>query len=253
MRELYIKNGQGFILVYSINSENSIKELVELRQQILRIKGGNSNIPMVLVGNKADLQTEKQVSSDYAIELANSWGKTPFYETSAKYRSNVEEVFKDLVRQMMRRDSAYSHSVHSSIDGDLHSVPSPTSTSTKNSTKHKKNSSSTSIFHYRFKSNSQQSGQHQQSLSQSNIQTQHLQAPGNLQTSPHSADQPSYAFLNRDPNEQPPLSPRSPQLKTATSLNNFKTLRKPKSSKSLPTLKQQQLHKRNSSKDCIIC
>ncbi|CAN6605379.1 ras-related protein Rsr1p [Trichomonascus vanleenenianus] len=106
MRELYIKNGEGFIFVYSVANEDSLLELLELREQVLRIKD-SSSVPMVLVANKCDLESERVISPERGVEVAESWGKMPFYETSAKYRSNIDEVFTDLVRQIMRRDSAY--------------------------------------------------------------------------------------------------------------------------------------------------
>lgn len=116
MRELYIKNGQGFILVYSVTDKDSLKELIELREQIIRIKD-NANVPMVLVANKSDLESERQVSPEMGVQVANSWGRTPFYESSAKLRLNVDQVFTDLVRQIMRRDSAFGGSVASSLRG----------------------------------------------------------------------------------------------------------------------------------------
>ena len=38
MRDLYMKNGQGFVLVYSIASQSTFNDLGELRDQILRVK-----------------------------------------------------------------------------------------------------------------------------------------------------------------------------------------------------------------------
>lgn len=105
MRELYIKNGDGFLLVYSVNDQNSFKELIKLREQILKIKGSNENCLMVLVGNKADLNyMERKVSIQDGIDLSESWGGIPFYETSALLRNNVDEVFIDLVRQIIRKE-----------------------------------------------------------------------------------------------------------------------------------------------------
>ncbi|XBW36096.1 hypothetical protein QEN19_001672 [Hanseniaspora menglaensis] len=105
MRELYIKNGDGFILVYSINDQNSFKELIKLRDQIFKIKGSQENCLMVLVGNKADLNyMERKVSIQDGIDLSESWGGIPFYETSALLRNNVDEVFVDLVRQIIRKE-----------------------------------------------------------------------------------------------------------------------------------------------------
>jgi Ras-related protein Rap-1A/Ras-related protein Rap-1B len=39
MRDLYMKNGQGFVLVFSISSQVTLTDLVEIREQILRVKG----------------------------------------------------------------------------------------------------------------------------------------------------------------------------------------------------------------------
>ena len=38
MRDLYMKNGQGFLLVYSITAQSTFNDLQELREQILRVK-----------------------------------------------------------------------------------------------------------------------------------------------------------------------------------------------------------------------
>lgn len=103
MRELYIKSGMGFLLVYSVTDRQSLEELLDLREQVLRIKDMN-RVPMVLVGNKADLKDERVISVEEGIEVSSDWGKVPFYETSALLRSNVDEVFIDLVRQIIRNE-----------------------------------------------------------------------------------------------------------------------------------------------------
>ena len=38
MRDLYMKNGQGFVLVYSITGQATFNDLADLREQILRVK-----------------------------------------------------------------------------------------------------------------------------------------------------------------------------------------------------------------------
>lgn len=40
MRDLYMKNGQGFVLVYSITAQSTFNDLQDLREQILRVKVG---------------------------------------------------------------------------------------------------------------------------------------------------------------------------------------------------------------------
>lgn len=101
MRDLYMKNGQGFILVYSITSQATFNDLSELREQILRVKD-TDKVPMVLVGNKCDLEDDRVVKKDTGNGLANQWGSA-FFETSARKKINVDEVFYDLVRQINRQ------------------------------------------------------------------------------------------------------------------------------------------------------
>ncbi|KAG0288867.1 Ras- protein Rap-1b, partial [Dissophora globulifera] len=95
MRDLYMKNGQGFILVFSIIIEQTFDELVELHRQILRVKD-SATVPIVLVGNKCDLEGDRKVQRQQGVERSVQWGNMPFYETSARTRINVDEVFYDL-------------------------------------------------------------------------------------------------------------------------------------------------------------
>ncbi|KAI1320388.1 Ras- protein Rap-1b [Mortierella claussenii] len=99
MRDLYMKNGQGFILVFSITAASTFEELTELHRQILRVKDC-SRVPIVLVGNKCDLESDRKVARERGDSLSERWGTTPYYETSARERINVDEVFYDLVRRI---------------------------------------------------------------------------------------------------------------------------------------------------------
>lgn len=105
MRELYIKSGKGFILVYSVTDESSLQELLALREQVLRIKD-STNVPMVLVGNKCDLVDERKLNPEDGISISEKWGRVPFYETSAMHKTNVDDAFVDVVRQIMRSETA---------------------------------------------------------------------------------------------------------------------------------------------------
>jgi GTPase SAR1 family protein len=60
MREQYMRTGEGFLLVYAITSRESFEEIQGFHQQILRVKD-KDNFPMILVGNKCDLEYERQV------------------------------------------------------------------------------------------------------------------------------------------------------------------------------------------------
>ncbi|WFD06416.1 RAS1 protein [Malassezia vespertilionis] len=98
MREQYMRTGEGFLLVYSITSRNSFEEVATFFRQVLRVKD-KDYVPVVIVANKCDLETERQVSTSEGYELAKHFG-CPFVETSAKQRVNVDEAFNDLVREI---------------------------------------------------------------------------------------------------------------------------------------------------------
>ncbi|KAG7520944.1 ras-related Rap-1A [Solea senegalensis] len=102
MRDLYMKNGQGFALVYSITAQSTFNDLQDLREQILRVKD-TEDVPMILVGNKCDLEGERVVGKEQGQNLARQWNNCAFLETSAKSKINVNEIFYDLVRQINRK------------------------------------------------------------------------------------------------------------------------------------------------------
>merc|ERR1711935_1257800 len=61
MRDQYMRTGEGFLCVYSITSRGSFEEINDFRDQILRVKDADE-VPMILVGNKSDLASERQVA-----------------------------------------------------------------------------------------------------------------------------------------------------------------------------------------------
>jgi small GTP-binding protein len=100
MREQYMRNGEGFLLVYSIIDRNSFEEIQTFHSQILRVKD-KDDFPMMLVGNKCDLESERTVSSEEGAALAAQLNVTHL-ETSAKQRVNVDMAFHDLVRNIRK-------------------------------------------------------------------------------------------------------------------------------------------------------
>jgi small GTP-binding protein len=93
MRDLYIKNADGIILVYSITSRETIRELDNIYDQINMI---NPSIPLMLCGNKCDLEDDRVVETMEGQEYANEYG-ADFMETSSALPLNVEEVFNNLL------------------------------------------------------------------------------------------------------------------------------------------------------------
>lgn len=101
MRSQYMRQGQGFILVYSITDANSFQKCREFYDEVQRAKGGKDNVVLVLVGNKCDLKDDRQVSPDDGRKCAESEFQTPlFFETSAKDNINIQEVFFQLIKRI---------------------------------------------------------------------------------------------------------------------------------------------------------
>lgn len=159
MRDLYMKSGHGFLLVFSICSKASFEELESIRDDIIRIKD-DEDIPIVIVGNKSDLEDMRAVDRAKAFALSQRWN-APYYEASARTRSrlpqpithslglvscplclsmcsfffpltvallylaNVDEAFLHLCRQMLQREDsqdAQSKDDHMSQRGDEYST-----------------------------------------------------------------------------------------------------------------------------------
>jgi len=100
MREQYMRTGEGFLLVYSITSRSSFDEIGTFHQQILRVKD-KDYFPVIVVANKCDLGSERQVGPKEGSDLAQHFG-CKYIETSAKNRVNVEEAFATLVREIRK-------------------------------------------------------------------------------------------------------------------------------------------------------
>lgn len=100
MRELYLKNGDAFLLVYSVTSASSFHELSAIYEQVVKSNPKNSE-RVVLVGNKCDLVADRVISKNQGEELAKSWN-APFYETSALIGTKVDEAFLLLPARLVR-------------------------------------------------------------------------------------------------------------------------------------------------------
>jgi len=104
--EFYLKDADGVILVYSLTSERSLRDLESIRKQVLLMNRNGTekdHIPMIIVGAKSDLAEERDAkTSSSAARLQAAWD-VPFFVTSAKMDIGVKDAFHDLIRQLMKR------------------------------------------------------------------------------------------------------------------------------------------------------
>ena len=103
MQDQWMREGKGYVLVYSIADRSSFEEILVFKEKIHRAKDMDK-VPMVLVGNKCDLSDEdRQVSTEEGKTLAATMG-CPFMEASAKAKINNEEIFYQSVREIIEQD-----------------------------------------------------------------------------------------------------------------------------------------------------
>lgn len=98
MRTSYMRQGKGFIIVYAIDDRASFEEVEVFHRDLTRVKG-TSVVPVVICGNKCDLEDKRVVSKAEGEELASKLNAT-FYETSALANINIEKAFTELVQKI---------------------------------------------------------------------------------------------------------------------------------------------------------
>lgn len=104
MRDQYMRGGEGFVICYSITDRRSFEEAAEYKKEIERVRNTRS-IPIVLVGNKFDLEHSRKVSTEEGQVLARQLN-CPFYETSAALRHFVDDVFHALIIEIRKKEKA---------------------------------------------------------------------------------------------------------------------------------------------------
>lgn len=97
-----MRSGEGFVIIYSITDRQSFLEAAQAKTQIERVRRGDGT-PMVLVANKMDLESKREVTTEEGQALAREFD-CPFFETSAALRHFVDDVFHTLIRQIRKRE-----------------------------------------------------------------------------------------------------------------------------------------------------
>ena len=109
----YYRGAQGICLLYDITATSSFQSITKWHEESNKYL--SESIPKLLIGNKADLNSSREISHEQGAELAESYGME-FIETSAKNGTGVKEAF-----EMMAR----------SIFNSLSSIPQPSYSATR--------------------------------------------------------------------------------------------------------------------------
>ena len=95
----YFKGSHGIFIIYDITNRESFKNLENWLGEIE--KNSSENVLKILIGNKCDLENERDVQFDEGQAFANRNGMQ-FIETSAKNNTNINEAFEALAKLMIQ-------------------------------------------------------------------------------------------------------------------------------------------------------
>jgi small GTP-binding protein len=103
MLDQWIEVANGFLLVYSIDDNDTFEVLKDKYNRIKKSDSDNT-CPIIIVGNKADLEHKRQVNKEDAMKWANEH-HSKYFETSATTGpiEQVKLVFLECAREILRK------------------------------------------------------------------------------------------------------------------------------------------------------
>jgi small GTP-binding protein len=87
----YCRGTQAGLFLYDVTNKKSLESIAEWTSLVIENAG---KIPIMLVGAKADLEENRQVSREEGMSFAQKLGLAGFVETSSKNGQNVEDTFE---------------------------------------------------------------------------------------------------------------------------------------------------------------
>lgn len=101
----YYRSAHGAIIAYDITRHSTFDSVNHWIKEVENF--GASNVVLVLIGNKCDLDDQRQVPFQKACSMAKERGILAALETSAKESQNVEEAFMMMARELLARNGLH--------------------------------------------------------------------------------------------------------------------------------------------------
>ena len=114
----YFKGSKGALVVYDITQKSTYESLEKWVNDLK--SAGDPKITIILIGNKNDLEENRQVTKEQGEEKAKSFG-CAFLETSALSGDNIDKAFNMMVKEIFEKfsnDSAEDSELESGFKGE---------------------------------------------------------------------------------------------------------------------------------------
>ena len=95
-----IKDADGILLMYDITDQESFDSIPNWIKNIKEHKG--SNFPLILLGNKIDLESDRKISKEQGEKLAQENG-LEFFEITNKDGTNVQEAGLAIANKILEK------------------------------------------------------------------------------------------------------------------------------------------------------
>jgi len=102
----YLRNAEGVILVYDLTSTESFENLKFWIESIKNNLGNDEPIPIIIIGNKIDLEGAREINKSVAEKFAKD-NNYKYFETSAKTGEGVDDAFREIVKQILGRNDKF--------------------------------------------------------------------------------------------------------------------------------------------------
>ena len=96
----YYKGAKGAFIVYDITRKESFENVSKWAEQLKST--ADKNLTIIIVGNKTDLEDQRQVTSEEGQNKANSL-ESAFIETSAASGSNLDKAFEMMINEVYQK------------------------------------------------------------------------------------------------------------------------------------------------------